>query len=129
MCVELYRETAILNAERRIAAMRDSDFIRWLEETYRIPAGGRMKREARQSRVSNCRRVEEFLGDLDQHWRSDRLAHVIDVLTFSRADSAPKHDIPIDGDPYTGTATLRAATRLYAQFCEHTTRSRASSRD
>ena len=79
-----------------------------------------MKLEARQSRVSNCRRVEEFLGNLDQHWRADRLEHVIDTLTFSRYDSAPKHNIPIDGDPYTGTATLRAATRLYAKFCSDT---------
>lgn len=106
------------STRHRIVTMRDSEFLEWLEQTYVTPVGSRMQLHARQARVSNCRRVEEYLGDLDQHWRRDRLENVLNLLTFSRSDSAPKHNIPIDGNPYTGTATLRAAARLYAQFCD-----------
>lgn len=48
--------------------MRETDFLDWLEHTYVTPDGSRMQLDARRTRLSNCRRVEEFLGDLDQHW-------------------------------------------------------------
>jgi hypothetical protein len=97
--------------------MRETDFTAWLEREYVATHGGRMDPATRGSRVSNLRRVEEHLGDLDQHWRSDQLAHLLDLLHLSRNDAGPKHRIPIAGDPYTGTATLRAAVRLYGKFC------------
>jgi hypothetical protein len=100
--------------------MKEREFTEWLEGRYVTPDGTRMQAPARASRVSNCRRIDEQLGDLDGHWRRDQLSDVIDLLTYSRHDAGPKHRIPIAGDAYTGTATLRAAARLYAHFCaEH----------
>lgn len=72
---------------------------------------------ARLSRISNCRRIEQYLGDLDQAYELDGLTALIEKLELSRGESTPRHPIPIDGDLYTGTATLRSAARLYQKFC------------
>jgi hypothetical protein len=97
--------------------MKEREFTEWLEGRYVTPDGTRMQAPARASRVSNCRRIDEQLGDLDGHWHQDQLSGLFDLLTYSRHDAGPKHRIPIAGDAYTGTATLRAAARLYARFC------------
>lgn len=46
---------------------------------------------------------------------------LLERLTYSRGEGARKvptrHRIPIDGDPYTGKATLKSDVNLYAKFC------------
>ena len=64
------------------------------------------------SRVSNCRRVERFEGDLDDHYDADGLKGLLDRLN----PGEPRHRIPIDGDASDGTATLKSAVRLYRDF-------------
>jgi len=49
------------------------------------------------------------------------MAKLLERLEYSRKDCqrsvALRHSIPIDGDRYTGTATLRQAAELYRHFC------------
>ncbi len=61
--------------------------------------------------------VEEYEGDLDAHYSKDEMAGLLKRLTYGRDEEArnisPRHRIPINGDRYTGTATLKAAINLY----------------
>lgn len=70
---------------------------------------------------SNCHRVERHLGDLDGHWRLDRMEGLLRKFVYDRNEEfrgiAPWHGIPIDGDQYNGTATLKSALTLYGKFC------------
>ena len=72
------------------------------------------------SRLSNCRRLEEYEGDLDQHFDQGSVDQLLGRLAYSTEDQrlgTPKrHRVPIDGDVRTGTATLRSAALLYVQF-------------
>lgn len=72
------------------------------------------------SRVSNCERIESFEGDLDELFRQDRLEGLLERLTYSKQDQRQniplRHAVPIDGDRYNGTTTLRSAARLYQEF-------------
>ena len=64
------------------------------------------------SRISNCRRVERHEGDLDGHYDSDALGGLLQRLDPRQ----PGHGIPISGDVYNGTATLKSAVALYRDF-------------
>ena len=72
------------------------------------------------TRVSNCRRVERYEGDLDVHFQTDGMASLMRNLTYSTEDSnlnrPAQHNIPIVGDVRNVTATLKQATGLYQQF-------------
>ena len=94
--------------------MRETRFRTWLSDTRG------QQPETVGSRAGNCKRVEAFEGDLDTHWDADGLDGLIGRLTYSRDDERnrrpPKHKVPIDGDIYNGTATLKNAVRLYREF-------------
>lgn len=96
--------------------MRTEQFKAWLWN-----ARGSSERTI-GARISNCKRLESYEGDLDQHFDRDRMAGLLDRLTYSttdeRAHAPPRHDIPIDGNAYNGTATLRSAATLYKNFRE-----------
>ena len=72
------------------------------------------------TRSSNCLRIERFYGDLDEQYNADRCVSLIEQLTYTTTDkklgNKPKHNIPIDGDIYNGTHTLKAALKLYIEF-------------
>ena len=74
------------------------------------------------SRLSNCRRLETYEGDLDEHFDRDHLKGLIARLEYSATDERhevrPRHDVPIDGDLRTGSATLKNAATLYQEFRE-----------
>ncbi len=94
--------------------MQEERFRNWLS------AERRHMESTVSSRMSNCRRVEQFEGDLDAQWEADRLDGLTDRLTYSREDERnrkqPNHEIPIDGDVYNGTAMLKTAVSLYRDF-------------
>jgi MoxR-like ATPase len=96
--------------------MHEKEFSTWLAQVYRTDAGSAMDPAARGSRFSNCRRVEQYLGDLDHAYDTDRMASLLGKLELSRNEMTPRHNIPIDGDLYNGTATLKSAARLYQKF-------------
>lgn len=72
------------------------------------------------SRLNNCLRVCEYEGDLDDHYEKDRCRELLFRLTYTMNDSynnnQPKHSIPIIGNIYNGTATLRNAVNKYIRF-------------
>ena len=72
------------------------------------------------SRLSNCRRLEDYEGDLDRHVDQGSVEDLLERLDYStedqRRNARPLHRVPINGNVRTGTATLRSALRLYIQF-------------
>jgi hypothetical protein len=92
--------------------MDESQFTKWLKEKY--------SKRTIQSRLSNCRRVEEFEGDLDSHFTKDEGISLVKCLIYSADDKRnnrkARHAIPINGDIYDGTATLKQAAKLYFRF-------------
>lgn len=95
--------------------MRTEQFFQWLlNNGYGASTS--------KTRLSNCIRVSEYEGDLDSHFRRDRCKGLLQKLVYSNQDKmlniSPKHNIPINGDIYNGTATLKQAVRLYINFCE-----------
>ena len=91
-----------------------SSFEAWLDTVRGISA------PTIRSRISNCKRVEQFEGDLDSLFDNDGLASLLERLTYSTEDATyrrrPKHMVPINGDVRTGTATLKTAVTLYREF-------------
>ena len=94
--------------------MRKDEFARYLREVR-----GHDEKTVR-SRLSDCARLEEYEGDLDAHFDYDRMDDLIDRLTYSteqeRRNRPTRHKVPIDGNPRTGSATLKHAARLYRDF-------------
>ena len=86
--------------------MNEAAFRVWLEVERGLNAG------TVGSRTSNCRRVESHEGNLDAHYDSDELGGLLQSLN----PGEPKHGIPIAGDVYNGTATLKNAVSLYRDF-------------
>lgn len=97
--------------------MREDAFRSWLSNNRSYGTG------TVNSRVSNCKTVEGCEGDLDQLFERDLLRGLVDKLTYSKADERQnrpaRHQIPINGNVYNGTATLRSAVSLYRQFREN----------
>ncbi len=75
-----------------------------------------------QSRISNCRTVENYEGDLDEHYIKDNGMSLLDSLTYSTEDERNQmptnHKVPINGNLRTGSATLKQAVKLYMTFKE-----------
>lgn len=96
--------------------MKEEEFRSWLT-THR-----NLSERTIGSRISNCRTVERHEGDLDSQFDHDQLKELTRRLTYSSRDQVankpPQHTIPIQGNVYTGTATLRSAVSLYKQFRE-----------
>lgn len=87
-------------------------FRAWLERRYRP--------KVVESRVSNCKRVEGYYGDLDAIYDTRRMGALASVLTYSADDERVGRknpsEIPINGNVREGLATLRNAVMLYKQF-------------
>lgn len=92
--------------------MKETLFYNWLCEKF---SGG-----TPNSRLSNCLRVEQYEGDLDDHFIQDKGTSLLNRLSYSKDDQrnnrTAKHKIPIDGNTYNGTATLKQAVSLYFKF-------------
>ena len=86
--------------------MKEAPFRVWLKAERGLSAG------TVGSRIRNCPRVERHEGDLDAHYDSDEL----DSLAQRLNPGEPEHGIPIAGDVYNGTATLKNAVSLYRDF-------------
>jgi hypothetical protein len=73
-----------------------------------------------QNRISNCRNVENYEGDLDNHFIKDYGLSLLEKLSYSTSDernnSPAKHKVPIDGNMRNGSATLKQAVNLYMSF-------------
>ena len=94
--------------------MLESNFREYLRDELQL------KESTIRSRIANCKRVEQYEGDMDNHFDSDQCLILIERLTYSTDDQnrkrQPKHKIPIDGDVRNGSATLKQAVSLYRDF-------------
>lgn len=92
--------------------MKETEFYSWLCEKF---SGG-----TPNSRLSNCLRVEQYEGDLDDQFLRDKGVFLLNKLSYTKNDQrnnrTAKHSIPIDGNTYNGTATLKQAVNLYFKF-------------
>jgi hypothetical protein len=72
------------------------------------------------SRLSDVGRLDAAFGGLDRHYDRDGLRDALASLTYSRDDQrngvANPSPVVIDGDLYTGLATMRQSLRLYIRF-------------
>ena len=75
------------------------------------------------SRLSNCRRLETYEGDLDKHFEKDGMKGLLARLTYSMYDQRrslpPRHRVPINGNIRNVTATLKSAANRYLSFRQH----------
>ena len=83
--------------------MKSEEFRVWLREVKMMTSS------TVNSRVKNCEVVERYEGNLDTLFSKDKLSGLLKKLTYSKFDARnnahPSHNIPIDGNIYTGTAT------------------------
>jgi hypothetical protein len=90
------------------------EFIRWLTETRRLQPS------TAAARASNCATVERAYGTKLDALTKERFSQLIEEFVYSATDQrevrAVKHRVSINGDQYTGTATLRSALKLYFSF-------------
>lgn len=97
--------------------MNKEAFSKWLHVVKKLDVG------TCKARTSNCLRIEKYYGDLDNIYEGDRCVSLLTDLTYSTKDNTnnitPRHKIPIDGNKYTGTQTLRSALNLFIQFKEN----------
>ena len=97
--------------------MQTAQFEHWLQNVAGLSVG------TVGSRLSNCKRLEHYEGDLDEHFDSDGMAYLLARLVYTATDEyrdAPTlHCVPIHGNRRTGTATLKSAAVLYKRFREN----------
>ena len=102
--------------------MNEKAFRFWLSTLRETANGGTLDIRTVSSRISNCKTVERYEGDLDREFEGDKLAGLLERLKYSTRDQhlnkPATHKIPINGDVRNGTATLRSAVTLYKQFRE-----------
>ena len=94
--------------------MREIEFIRYLKDVCNLAE------RTVTARISNCRRVERYEGELDDHFKADRMVSLMRCLAYSTEDAIQnrpaRHNIPIVGNVRNGTATLKQAAGLYQEF-------------
>lgn len=94
--------------------MKIKEFTEWLNLTY--PESPTTVK----NRLSNCKNVEKHYGDLEKHFQKDHLNGLLEIFSYStddeRKNKDPKHNIPINGNIRTGTATLKQSIKLYKEF-------------
>ncbi len=94
--------------------MLETDFKRYLKDVKQ------QQKRTIQNRISNCRRVAQHEGDLDEHFDNDHCQSLLERLAYSKKDAdrgiPPQHEIPMEGDLLKGTATLKSAVKLYKEF-------------
>jgi hypothetical protein len=96
--------------------MRDSDFAKWLRDVYKTGKGTSLEERPQGDAISRCRRVERYEGDLDKNFLQDNLKRILSRLECPSGITT-RHDIPINGNPKTGTSSLKNAITLYRSFC------------
>ena len=78
---------------------KEQEFKQWLEEN-------RYDKVTIQSRITNCKKVNEKY-DLYEYFTKGNTQEIYRLFTYTTKDMdnglKPLHNIPINGNPYTGT--------------------------
>lgn len=102
-----------INIEKNLD-MKTTEFKIWLIESKNY------KKNVAQSRASNCQTVQNHHGDLDNHFKKDKGQELLELLSYSTEDESEnrpvKHNVKINGNLRTGSATLKQAVKLYMNF-------------
>ena len=92
------------------------DYENWLRTVKKYSEG------TITAQLHRAGRVEKEYGDLDQHYRADKLDSVVASLTYSVADERRNRPnpsrIPFNGDVRKNLSSYSFATSLYRQFLE-----------
>ena len=96
--------------------MKEAKYRQYLEEKKDY------QESSIKTQISRARRVEEFHGDLDEHYAQDRMASVIEELKYSRGDQQSNRPNPskiqIQGDIYSNLASYRGSVEYYRNFMD-----------
>jgi hypothetical protein len=80
-----------------------------LEQIHKTKDGSPLTLAAQRDAISRCRRIERHEGNLDEHFKKDKMASLLNSIS--------NYSIPIDGNVKNGTASLLNAANLYISFC------------
>jgi endonuclease len=73
-----------------------------------------------RSSLSTVRRIESAYGDIDEHYDIDRCQSILSELTYTkndvRANAANPSNVTINGDLYSGLASLRTHLAKYVRY-------------
>ncbi len=93
--------------------MKEKEFFDWL-----VQSG--LQDKSAKSVVSRVKRIEGVYPDLDSRIADNSIELLLNVFVYTKKDEAkkraPLHMIEIEGDPYTGTQSLRNALAQYIEF-------------
>jgi hypothetical protein len=91
---------------------KEQEFKQWLKEN-------RYDDRTIDSRITNCKKVNEKY-DLYEYFTKGNTQEIYKLFTYTTKDMnnglKPLHNIPINGNPYTGTHTYKYAIKLYFAF-------------
>lgn len=93
--------------------MKQDDFRKWLMAQGQTDATA-------SSRVSSAKRVEQYLGDLDEMFTQEDRDSILNRFAYTaedeRAERPNPSAVPIDGVLRTGLASIQQALKLYHSF-------------
>lgn len=93
--------------------MKQEEFRKWLVAQGHADATA-------SSRVSSAKRVEQYLGDLDELFAQEDRDNILNQFSYTaedeRAERPNPSPVPIDGVLRTGLASLQQALKLYHTF-------------
>ena len=91
----------------------EAEFKAWLEEKGQ-------SLQTVSSRISSAKRVEQYLGDLDELFSTQTKEKILEKFTYSTEDEREGRPnpspVPINGVLRTGLASIRQALELYHSF-------------
>lgn len=94
--------------------MKEQEFRNWLLGL------DKMQPNSAETRISNCRTVENSFGNLDDHYIKDRGQNLLTTFTYSTNDRdkeiPPKHNLNLTGDVHGTTANLKHSIKRYMEF-------------
>ena len=95
--------------------MKETNYRQWLESRD-------LQEKTIAVQIYRVKRVEEFHGDLDEHYARDQMASVIEELKYSRDDQRSNQPnpskIPFNGDIYSNLNSYRNAVERYRKFMD-----------
>jgi hypothetical protein len=93
--------------------MRKELYRKWLEEK-------KYDQGTITAQIYRASRVEEYHGDLDEHFSRDGMAGLLKILSYTKSDERIKREnpseIPFNGDIYSNIAAYGAAVKRYLKF-------------
>jgi hypothetical protein len=98
-----------------IKSMREAAYERWLRAQP-------LQEGTINAQLYRAKRVDQYCGGLDEHYAQDRMASVIQMLTYTTDDEHRNRpnptNIPFDGNVRNNLASYRHAAERYRTFCE-----------